>query len=175
MAKTKEQKIQIINNLKNKLARKKAIVLLNFKGLKVEESEELRKLLREKQIDLTVTKNTLLKIILNEKGITVAHDILSQPLALAFSYDDEVVISKEIFLFAKEHEVLGILGGILDEGFVSAEVIEKLAKLPSREELLAKAVGSIASPLSGLVNVLSGNIRGLVNVLMQYKTQQETK
>ena len=62
MAKTKEQKTQIIDNLKDKLARKKAIVLLNFKGLKVEESEELRKLLREKQIDLAVTKNTLLKI-----------------------------------------------------------------------------------------------------------------
>lgn len=175
MAKTKEQKTQIIDNLKDKLARKKAIVLLNFRGLKVEESEELRKLLREKQIDLAVTKNTLLKIILNEKGISVADDVLSQPLALAFSYDDEVVISKEISLFAKEHEALEILGGILDEGYVSSDVIEKLAKLPSREELLAKLVGSIASPLSGMVNVLSGNIRGLVNVLMQYKAQQEAK
>ena len=124
MAKTKEQKTQIIENLKDKLARKKAIVLLNFKGLKVEESEELRKLLREKQIDLAVTKNTLLKIILNEKGISVGDDVLSQPLALAFSYEDEVIISKEISLFAKEHEALTILGGILDEGFVSAEVIE---------------------------------------------------
>lgn len=172
MPKTKEQKQQLIEDLKDKLSRKKAAILINYKGLKVEETENLRKILREKEMELAVAKNSLLRIVLNNQSIEIDQSLLDQPLAIAFSYNDEVVASKEITLFAKEHEALEILGGILDEGFVSAEIIERLSKLPSREELLAKLVGSIASPLSGIVNVLAGNIRGLINVLYQYK---ETK
>lgn len=171
MPKTKDQKTAILDQLRDRLARKKAIILMNYQGLKVEETDKLKKKLRNQKIDYGVAKNSLFKIILNEKGIQVSSDILVQPLALGFAYD-EVVVSKEISLFAKEHEALKILGGILDQSFVSAEIIEALAKLPSREELLAKMVGSLNAPLSGLVNVLVGNIRGLISVLNQVKEQR---
>lgn len=169
MPKTRDQKLQLVKQLKDRLTRKKALLLLNYQGLKVEETEILRKQLREKEIDFNIAKNSLLKIVLNEKGIIIGQDITDQPLALAFSYDDEVTVSKEITLFARDHQAVQILGGIIEDGFVGPETIEQLAKLPSREELLAKAVGSIATPLSGLVNVLTGNIRGLVSVLKQYQ------
>lgn len=172
MAKNKEEKSKIIENLKDQVNNKKALIFIDYQGLKVEETESLRNSLREKDISFNITKNSLLKKVLDEAGISLNDQVYTKPLALAFAKDDEVIVSKEIYNFIKEHEALQVLGGVIDKDFVEASIIERLSKLPSREELLAKAVGSIASPLSGMVNVLAGNIRGLINVLAQYK---ETK
>lgn len=165
MAKTKEQKENLVAGLDEKLSRAKSAVLIDYKGLKVRETEELRGILREKSVDFHITKNTLVKIALKKHGIEFDADIFKKPIAIAFAMEDEVAPAKEISLFAKKHEALEILGGILENRVIDAAAVKQLASLPSREELLAKMVGSIASPLSGMVNVLAGNLRGLVNVL----------
>lgn len=165
MAKTREQKESSVAALNDKLDQAKSAVLIDYKGLKVKETEELRKSLRQKSVDFHIAKNTLVKIALKKHGIEFDAEIFKKPIAIAFAMEDEVAPAKEISLFAKKHEALEILGGILEKKMIDAAAVKQLALLPSREELLAKMVGSIASPLSGMVNVLVGNLRGLVNVL----------
>ena len=169
MPKTREYKEKLVETLTEHLKQSKSAVLVGYKGLKVIETEELRNKLREKKIHFHITKNTLFKIALSNTGIEVAEELLDKPLAIAFATEDEVTPAKEIALFAKEHEAIEILGGILENEYIDENAIKQLASLPSREELYAKVVGSLAAPLSGMVNVLAGNIRGLVNVLGQYR------
>ena len=172
MAKTREKKEVMIASLEEKFAKAKAAVIVDYKGLKVKETEELRKALRQKGVEFNIAKNTLAKIALKKNGIEFDEGIFKKPIAIAFTYADEVAPAKEIDLFAKKHEALEILGGILEKKMLDADAVRRLAALPSREELLAKMVGSIASPLSGMVNVLAGNLRGFVQVLNAYKEKK---
>ena len=95
--------------------------------------------------------------------------IISSVLAIAFAMDDEVTPAKGIALFAKKNEAIEILGGILERKFIDEEMVKKLAALPTKEQLIAKMVGTISAPISGMMNVFAGNIRGLVNVLNAHK------
>ena len=90
---------------------------------------------------------------------------LSGPLALGLSFKDETSAAKEIYKFFKEKELPVIKGGILDSDYLSDKETVALAKLPSKDELIAKTVATIKAPVSGFVNVLSGNLRNLVGVL----------
>lgn len=167
MAKTRQQKEEMLVNISDKFASKKAVIV-DYKGLSVGEIESLRNTLEENGVSFSVIKNTLAKIALKKQNIDIDAEILKKPIAVAFT-DDEVAGSKGVVEFAKSHEALEILGGIIENKFVPESTISALSLLPSREELYAKVVGSIAAPLSGMVNVLSGNIRGLINVLNGYK------
>lgn len=169
MAKTRTKKEEIVSKLDEQIRNAKAAVIVSYRGLKVSETEELRNLLRSKGASFNVTKNTLVKISLTKQGIEFDEKIFDYPVAIAFTDADEVMPAKEIDLFAKKHEAVQILGGILENKMIDAEMVKKLATLPSREELLARVVGSISAPLSGMVNVMAGNLRGLVNVLNSYK------
>jgi large subunit ribosomal protein L10 len=118
-------------------------------------------------------KNTLFKLAAKEAGIEIAEDVThGHPVAVAFAGDDEVAPAKITYTYSKKNDKFAIVGGILEGKEISDIMVKSLASLPSREELYAKIVGTLASPLSGMVNVLSGNIRGLVNVLNSIK---ETK
>lgn len=172
MTLTKEQKKNLIDGLSERLTRAKAVVFTNYQGLKVKDLNLLRKQLKEKNIEYKIIKNTLVKKTLAEKNIKYDESILDQPAAIAFGYDDEVEPNRIIYRFSKLNEKLGILGAVIDQKFVDAETVKSLAVLPSKEELYAKVVGSIAAPISGFVNVLSGNLRGLVSVLRQYHDQK---
>jgi large subunit ribosomal protein L10 len=90
---------------------------------------------------------------------------LSGPTALAISFEDPVAPSKVLSKFAKEYKVLEIKAGIVEGDIVDLEGIKSIANLPSREELVAKVVGGLSSPLYGIVNVLNANIRGLAVAL----------
>ncbi|PIU24373.1 50S ribosomal protein L10 [Candidatus Berkelbacteria bacterium CG08_land_8_20_14_0_20_39_8] len=170
MAKTRIQKKEQLAKLNDQFGSRKA-VFVDYQGLSVFEMENLRNALEEKGVTFGVVKNTLAKIALEKLGIEIENEILKKPIAVAFS-DDEVMSSKELKGFSKNHEKMEILGGVIDDQFVPTATINALALLPSREELYTKVVGSIAAPISGMVNVLAGNIRGLVSVLKQYSDQK---
>lgn len=174
MAKTRQEKEGIVSRLNEQLDSAKSTVLVNYKGLTVSETEDLRSELRKNEVSFSVAKNSLLSIALKDKGIEIEKEILDQPLAVAFGATDEVSAAKGVNDFAKSHEALEILGGIYENQFIARDRVMTLANLPSREELYAKVVGSLASPLRGMVNVLSGNLRGLVNVLSQYRDQKSS-
>lgn len=172
MVLTKEQKNEILGEIGERLSRAKTAVFTNYQGLKVSDITNLRKRLSEKSIDFKVAKNSLLKKALDNKKIDIESSLLDKPLAIAYGYDDEVEPNKLVYQFSKENENLKVMGAIVNGVFMDAAQVKTLALLPSREQLYANVVGSIAAPMSGFVNVLAGNLRGLVSVLDQYKNSK---
>ncbi|HDH07436.1 MAG TPA: 50S ribosomal protein L10 [Candidatus Moranbacteria bacterium] len=162
---SKDQKKQIVKDLAEKIKSSKSVVFSDFKGLQVKDLTGLRKELRESQADFKVIKKTLLGIALKEAGIKMDTKKLEGQIAVTVSENDEVTPAKIIAKLAKGNENLKIIGGLLGEKEMNSEEMNALAKLPSKEELLARLVGSLKSPIFGLANVLVGNLRGLVQVL----------
>jgi large subunit ribosomal protein L10 len=170
MAISKEKKRQLVTEIVEKLSRSKAIVFTDYRGLTVEDMDTLRNNLRNEGIDLKIIKNTLFKRALDEAGIDIElSEMEGHPIAVAFGYGDEVGPAKITYEFSKKNENLELLGGMLEGKEINAISVKSLAKLPSRDELYAKIVGSIAAPMTGMVTVLTGNISGLLNVLKAYQ------
>ena len=165
MAKSKQSKQETLKLLTDKLSKAKSLVFANFDGLKVKEADELRKKFRKEGIDFLAAKKTLIKIAFKKAGLNIDPKTFERGVAIAFNYEDEVIAARIIEEFSKEHQALQSIGGVLENKFIDKAKIIELSKLPTRAELIAKAVGSIAAPLSGLVNVLRGNIRCLVYTL----------
>lgn len=170
MAITKQKKEELVQDLVGKLTDAKAVVFTDYRGLSVEELNEVRNELRKEGIEYKVIKNTLFKIATKEAHLDIDLEAVEgHPIAAAFGFGDEVAPAKVVNAFANKNDKLEILGGILEGKEISAIMVKSLAKLPSREELYGKLVGTLAAPMSGMVTVLSGNIRGLVNVLSAIK------
>lgn len=169
MPKSRAQKEAILAQTSDRLSRSKSVVFVNIEGVKVGELEGIRDALFTDGLQLQVAKNNVFKLALKEAGYEVPAEVLDQPLGVVFSYDDAVASAKLTAPFVKEVAALEIVGGIMDGAFLSVAQVNALAKLPSREQLLGQLVGTLAAPLSGMVNVLSGNIRGLVTVMGQIR------
>ena len=175
MALSREQKQNILKDLAEKFSRAKAAILVDFNKLSVAKTMELRRLLKQIGADYKVAKKTLINRILKSgdyKGVNL--DELKTQVGVVFSYDDPVPAANSIFKFSKTsskdgNEALKILGGFLGFNWQEREKIIALAQLPSREVLISRVVGAVAAPLSGLVTVLSGNMRNLVNLLNNLK------
>ncbi len=166
MAKTKEQKKQTLSELEDNFAKSKAAVFVNFKGLNVKDTTALRNLLRKEKVEYEVAKKTLLKLAVEKTGQEgVNPKSLEGNIAVAFGLEDEIAPAKILNQFRATHDALKIIGGIFEKKFIDAAKVIELAKIPGKPELLARLVGSINSPVSGFVNVLAGNLRGLVQVL----------
>ena len=166
MPKTKQQKQETIKSLIEGLKTAKAVVFANFQGLKVSESEELRRECRKNNIKVVAAKKTLVKRVCEELGLkNVDPKVFAGGVATFMALNDEVAAAKVVDTFAKTHKVMDIFGGVMNNEFVGVAMIKSLAGLPSKQELLAKLVGSLNAPVSGFVNALAGNLRGLVGVL----------
>lgn len=166
MAKSREQKVKAVQELSDFLSKSKSVVFSTYQGLGMKDQDTLRNTLRDKGACMMVEKKTLMKRALADSGIGVADEsVFTGPIAMTFSLEDEVTAAKTLKDFAKSHEQIQILGGILDRAFITADRMKALASLPSKQEMLARTVGTIKAPISGFVNVMAGNLRGLVNVL----------
>jgi len=165
MALTKTQKQELVAQVVEKLGKHKSLVFSLYSGLKASEMTELRKVLREAGSELQIVKNKLLEISLKEAGIPTDGISFEGPLAVAYSYDDEVGAAKALAEFAKKHPALQIMSGVLENKVLSAPEVTALAKLPSRDQLIAMTVMTIKAPLTGLVGVMSGTMRKFVRTL----------
>ncbi len=173
MAKSHQAKSDTLESLREKLSRMKALVFTHYQGLTVKDVTNLRKQLREEGVDLLVAKKTLLRKALTEAGLDGNMvDQLSGDVAIAFGYNDEVTAAKLLQKYSKEKPVVKLLGGVVEGQALDAKQVVALAKLPSREELIAQTVWVIKGPLTGFVNVMAGNLRGLVQVLSAIKDRQ---
>jgi len=141
----------------------KGMILAEYHGLSVAEISELRSKLKKQGCEFAVVKNTLSAIALKELGIEAPE--FSGPTAIVFENADTVSPAKTVMDFAKDHAKLVVKAGYLDGKFIDANTVKALSALPSREVLIAKMLGSMNAPISGFVNVLAANLRGLVNVL----------
>jgi large subunit ribosomal protein L10 len=168
MPKTKLQKAEILRTLDEKIKKAKSVVFAEFDTLGVKDNEELRGNLKKVDSEYLVAKKTLLNIAFKDSKLgdfDIKKDF-SGKMAVIFGYSDEVAPAKAIDDFSqKKEDKIRLVAGILENKLLSEAEVNALAKLPSKDELYAKIVGSLNAPVSGLVNVLSGNIRGLLNVL----------
>ena len=167
MPKTKEQKAEQIQVLKNKLESNKAIVLAEFTGLSVEDITVLRRKARAQGLSFQVVKNTLLTKAAEAAGVKDLNiSKIARQIAISTSENDEAAVSKLMYEFAKEQkDNFKIYLGVIEKKIVSIDMIVQLAQLPSRDELLARVVGSLNAPISGFVRVLGGPLQGFYNVV----------
>lgn len=170
MAITRQAKEETLAQLSDKLQRTKGLIFTHYQGLTVKEVTELRKTLRSSDVELVVAKKTLLRKAMTSAGFDAAVvDQLEGSVAMAFGYSDEIAPAKVLQAFAKTHPSVQLMGGMVGGQFMDAKQAVALSKLPGRDELRAKLVWVIGSPLSGLVNVTAGTLRSFINVLNAIK------
>jgi len=167
MALTKKEKEKIVKELKEKIEKQKIIIFVNFAGLNVQDFSELRRGLKSVEGEIKAAKKTLMKIALKDQGIDFEPKNLEGELAMVFGYRDEIMPAKKVWQFFQQKEKPEILAGIIDGQLIEKEKIVELAKLPSREELLARLAGSVSWPLKGLLGALQGNIRNFISIIYQ--------
>ncbi len=163
--KTLQQKKGVVKELSEKIKAAKAIVLADYRGLTVEQDTELRNALRKAGVEYKVVKNTLTSLAMEENGLNDLNAYLSGPTSIAMSDSDLVAPAKVMSEYAKKYEKLDLKAGVVEGKIIDVDNIKRLADLPPREVLIAKVLGGFNAPISGLVNVLNGNIRGLVVAL----------
>lgn len=164
---TRDQKEKTILEVGEKMAKMKALVLIDYSGMKVGKMSELRRELKKAGAELKVFKRRLVDLAMKKSGLSLDAAQIKGQLALIFGYGDEVGAAKAAYKFSGGNKVFKIISGIVSGKNLDAAAVTALAKLPTREELLARLVGTMAAPMSGMLNVLQGNIRGLVRVLSQ--------
>lgn len=161
--------------LKEKLTKARGAVVADYRGLTVAQDTVLRRKLREAGVEYRVVRNTFTRIAVRELGLEEMLPYLEGPTSLAVSFTDPVAPAKVLSEFAKENKDFTIKAGLVEGKVIDLEGVKALASLPSREVLLAKLLGSMQAPLSGLVNVLQGSIRNLVYVLDGVRRQKEAQ
>jgi large subunit ribosomal protein L10 len=168
-----EAKKEIVREITEKFVNAKSIVLIDYKGISVEKATLLRDKARQANVEYKVYKNTLARLAAKDSGCEGLADYLIGSIAIATSDEDPVAPAKLLSGFIKENKILSIKAGYVDGKVLNEKEVESLASLPSKEELIAKMLGSLNAPLSGFVNVLNGNIRGLAVALNAIKEQKE--
>ncbi len=167
------EKEAVVKELNEKFDQAKTLVITDYIGLDVEAMTELRARLREAGVEYKVVKNTLASIAADKAKLEEIIEYLKGPTAIAFGMEDVVSPAKVLVDFAKDHKVLEIKVGYLNGEVIDQEKVISLSKIPGREELLAQALAGMKAPISGLVNVLKGNLNDLVRVLNQIKMEKE--
>lgn len=172
MPKTRQQKEELISALKDKFTRAKSVAFAQVSGYTMDDANRLRDEAAKEGLETGIVKKTLLEIAAKESGIELGLDVLPGSTLAIFGYEDEVAPARILAKFLKGRETMSISAGIIEGKLVMADTVKAYASLPSREELLAKLVGSINAPVSGFVRVLAGNLRGFVCALNAIKQQK---
>lgn len=168
-----ESKKQVVEEIKGKIDKAQAMVLVDYRGLNVEEVTELRKKFTEAGVEYKVYKNTMMRFAFKDQGLEEFNKHLVGPNAIAFGFEDPVAPAKITNEFAKEHEELDIKAGVVDGKIIGLDGIKELAELPPKEVLIAQVLGGLNGPISGFANVLQANIKNLVYALNAVKEKQE--
>lgn len=168
----REKKEAVIAEVAELLSGTGNLVVSDYRGLTVAELRELRGKLRDSGATFRVVKNTLGGIAAERAGRDDIKELLGGPTAVTFCGDDLVGAAKALVEFAKTHPQLEVRGGLLESGLVDPAAIKVLASLPSRDVLVARLVGTMAGPMTGLVTVLQGTVAGFVRALDQVAQQR---
>lgn len=169
-----EAKKLVVEDIKEKISNSKSVVFVKFSGLTVAEDTELRREFRKNNVEYKVLKNTLIRRAFNDMGITDFDEDLNGPTSVAFGAD-ETAASKVIVEAAKKYQdKVSVKSAFVDGGKVDVAGVQALAAMPSKEQLIAKMLGSMQAPLSNFVGVLTAMPRGLVvalNAIAEQKAQ----
>lgn len=163
------KKKDIVAKLQERLKKTKSLVLVDYTGLSVLQQEKLRKAVKEAGGEFTVTKNTLLKLALENSQFSKLNFQIAGPTAMLFAFKDEIAPIKVLVQFSEKFELPQLKIGAFEGKLMEKEAILELAKIPARTELLAKLVYLLQSPINGFVHVLSSDTRKLVFILSNLK------
>jgi len=165
-------KEQTVAEIKERFANATAVILVDYRGLTVKELQQLRGKLRESGSELRVYKNTLTEIAMRELAMPDLGSLLEGPSAFTFTYGDPVAPAKALVAYQKDHKALELKGGFIERSVVNAEGVKSLASLPSREELVAKLLGTMQNPVGGFVRVLAGPAGAFARVVKAIADQK---
>ena len=168
-----DEKKKITDDLKDRFSRSAIVVLTDYKGLDVTSINDLRRRLREEDIEYQVVKNTLLVRASEDTEVALIRDFFKGPSAIALSYEDPVAPAKILTKFAKENQRLEIKVGVMNGKLLDVDAIKVLSKLPSREVLLGQLLSTLNMVPTSFVRTLAEIPRGLVNVLAAIRDQKE--
>jgi large subunit ribosomal protein L10 len=172
----KEQKAGVIAELKETLGKSKAGVVMSYQGIPTTEIVNLRHKLRDSKLELKVVKNTLVRRAATEAGKEFMVTHFDGPLAVVLGYDDVSAPARVLTQYISSSGVnMTVGGGFLDDRWLSVAEIKILAMLPSRQELVARVLGGLQSPITGLVQTLSSPIMGIVYAINARIQQMEGK
>jgi len=166
-----EAKARKVDEIREKIASANLLVVTDYSGMTVKQISDLRRKLDQHKAEYKVFKNTMMGRALPE-NFTDLKPQLNGPVAILLGYEDVVLPLKILVKFAEDAEKPKVLSGVVEGTYYGKEKILALSKLPSKEELLAKLMGQLKSPIYGLVNVLAGNLRKLVYALNAIKEKK---
>ena len=167
-----EAKREAVADLSERLSRAAIVIATDFSGLKVNQMTELRNRLREQGVEYRVVKNRIASIAAGESGVEAFRNLLDGATGVVLGYDDPVAAAKTVSDFVRQTRAdLKVRKGVMDGALLSEAQVVALAALPGRDELIARLLGQMNAPISGLVNVLSGPVRGLAIVLQRRAEQ----
>ncbi len=169
-----EKKKQIVSEFQDALSRCSVGILTDYRGLNVAQITELRRKLRAANMEYRVIKNSLAQIAAKNIGKEILVDKFTGPMAVALGYGEITEATKLLTEYIKNSKInMAIKGAFFDDTFIDEKGVDRLAKLPPKEVLIAQVLGGIQSPLYGIVNVLAGPIRGIMGVLNARMKQME--
>lgn len=169
----REQKVEEVKRIADRFEKAKALIFADYRGLKVSEMTELRAKLHENGAEMKVVKNRLVKRVLKDRGLTELDQFFVDPTAMASAEEDAVAPAKVLVEFAKAHEALTLKAGLMDGAILTKAQIEYLATLPSRDELLGRALASMNAPATNFVGVLAALPRQVVTVIDAIRRKKE--
>ena len=170
---SRQQKEDLVARYQQEMATAPHAFLLGYKGISVPQVTELRAKVRENGGQYVVVKNTLARLAIAGGPLEQLKDLFDGPVAVVFSHSDPVGLAKALAQFAKDIPVLEVRGGLVDGQPVQANQVQEIAEMPSREELIAKLLYLLQSPVTRLARVLAAVPREFVVVLDQIRQQKE--
>lgn len=173
MAITKQRKDELVESYKELIQNSSAIFLTQYGGMTVKELEALRVKLGEANGQINVTKNTLLRIALEQSEFDPPNELLNGPVATSFALGEAPALAKILVEQAKANEKLTIIGGMLGNKVLTKAEVEALATLPSLDQLRAQILGLINAPAQGIVSAVTNGVRQVVNVLDAYAKKED--
>ena len=168
MAISKARKDELVAQYVDLVNQSEAIFLTEYTGLDVKQMQALRMEVRKVDGTYHVTKNTLLKLALEESGKPIPDDLMAGQVATGFALTEAPTLAKALTNFAKDEEMLVIKGGILGDELLSADQVVALAKLPSMDELRAQLLSLLQGPARNIAGTVAGGVRQVVNVVDAY-------
>ncbi len=171
----RKEKELIISDLSKKIEGYKAVVLTHYRGLNVEQINQLRKRLREEKVDYHVIKNTLMRLASKGTDLEKLNDYFEGPTAIAISYGDPILLAKVLSEFTKTQPSLEIKVGLIEGRVSPPEEVKALATMPSREVLLAQILGGIQMSGGQVVGVILSILQQMLGVIQARAHQLESE
>lgn len=167
-----ESKESLVAEIKDRFNGADAVIMIDYRGLSVKEMELLRAKMRESGSEIKIYKNSLTEIAIRELALPSMDEFLAGPTAFVFVNEDAAAPAKALNAFAREHNALELKGGFVSNQLVSAEGVKAIATLPSREELIAKLLGTMNNPIVGFARVCNGPVEAFARTVQAVAEQQ---